>query len=321
MLNKILKIGTRSSALAIYQTKHIVSMFEIKNKFEKIVIEIITTKGDKILNLPLSKIGGKGLFTRELENAIKRCEIDLAVHSLKDTPIKNDDELFTFYTKREDPRDCFISTYYKNINELPNNAKVGTTSLRRAMQLLHMRPDLNILNLRGNVETRIHKLKHDHLDAIILAVCGLKRLDILRDNSLHFHYFDIDEMIPAMGQGALAVELRYPKNERDQIIFDIVKNAICIDKNELKCLKVEREVINRLQAGCQSPIGIYVNTLNDNSNNLEIRFVLGDLIGKRKITKHEILDSKNLEMSLNNFIENILKTDALNILNEVKNNL
>lgn len=244
-----LVIGTRSSQLALWQADYIAS--KLGEKYPHLTIEkkLMTTQGDKILDAPLAKIGGKGLFTKELENAMLSGEIDLAVHSLKDMPVEVPAGLqISAITKREDPGDVLVSSKYKLFSQLPQGAKVGTSSLRRKAQLLSVRPDLHICDLRGNVNTRLRKLEEENFDGIILAAAGLKRLgfgDRITD------ILDKEVCLPAVGQGALAVETRAD----DQEINDLVD--FLNDCNTVICTTAERSFLNRVQGGCQVPVGVY----------------------------------------------------------------
>src|SRR5216684_476244 len=199
-----LRIGSRGSKLALWQANHVASL--LREKGHSIEIEIIKTTGDKILDVSLAKVGTKGMFTKEIEEALADKRIDLAVHSLKDVPTELQPQ-FTMAAimKREDPHDAFISVKYSSIDELPRNAKVGTSSLRRQCQLKALRPDLEIVPLRGNVDTRLRKLESGEYDAIILAAAGVHRLGL--DMHVRFR-IPAEVMCPAVGQGALAVEIR-----------------------------------------------------------------------------------------------------------------
>ena len=244
-----LVIGTRSSQLALWQADYIAS--KLGEKYPHLTVEkkLMTTQGDKILDAPLAKIGGKGLFTKELENAMLSGEIDLAVHSLKDMPVEVPAGLqISAITQREDPGDVLVSPKYKLFSQLPQGAKVGTSSLRRKAQLLSVRPDLHICDLRGNVNTRLRKLEEENFDGIILAAAGLKRLgfgDRITD------ILDKEVCLPAVGQGALAVETRAD----DQEINDLVD--FLNDCNTVICTTAERSFLNRVQGGCQVPVGVY----------------------------------------------------------------
>ena len=223
---KEIKIATRKSILALWQSEHIKARIEAQHNGVKVVLEGMKTKGDVILDTPLAKIGGKGLFTKELEDSMLKGETDIAVHSLKDVPVVFPEGLkLAAICSREDTRDAMISEKFAKFSDLPHGAKVGTTSLRRKMQLLIMRPDLEIISLRGNVQTRLRKLKEGEFDAIILAMAGINRLNIKAEVA-HIYTFGFDEMIPAMGQGALGIEARDEKQILDEISFLNDENAV-----------------------------------------------------------------------------------------------
>ena len=246
---KEIKIATRKSILALWQSEHIKARIEAQHKGVKVVLEGMKTKGDVILDTPLAKIGGKGLFTKELEDSMLKGETDIAVHSLKDVPVVFPEGLkLAAICSREDTRDAMISEKFAKFSDLPHGAKVGTTSLRRKMQLLIMRPDLEIISLRGNVQTRLRKLKEGEFDAIILAMAGINRLNIKAEVA-HIYTFGFDEMIPAMGQGALGVEARDEKQILEQIDF-------LNDENAVIETTIERDFVSVLEGGCQVPIGI-----------------------------------------------------------------
>ncbi|WP_103603855.1 hydroxymethylbilane synthase [Campylobacter concisus] len=253
---KEIKIATRKSILALWQSEHIKARIEAQHKGMKVVLEGMKTKGDVILDTPLAKIGGKGLFTKELEDSMLKGETDIAVHSLKDVPVVFPDGLkLAAICSREDTRDAMISEKFAKFSDLPRGAKVGTTSLRRKMQLLIMRPDLEIISLRGNVQTRLRKLKEGEFDAIILAMAGINRLNIKAEVA-HIYTFGFDEMIPAMGQGALGIEARDEKQILDQIDF-------LNDENAVIETTIERDFVSVLEGGCQVPIGISARLKGD----------------------------------------------------------
>jgi len=246
---KKLVIGTRSSKLALWQANYIAGC--IRTQYPEIEVNLlhIMTTGDKILDVPLARIGGKGLFTKEIENAMLNGEIDLAVHSLKDMPTQLPSGLLlAAITERVDPGDALISPKYGVIDNLPNGAKVGTSSLRRKAQLLQYRPDLTINDLRGNVDTRLKKMETEGLDAIILAVAGLKRLgwqDLITQILPH------DICLPAVGQGALALEVR----TNDLAIRTMLQ---FLDHQETRwAVEAERAYLAEAEGGCQIPIGVY----------------------------------------------------------------
>lgn len=240
-------IATRGSKLALWQSEHIKALLQKQYPSLKVSLNIMKTKGDKILDTPLAKIGGKGLFTKELEESMLKGESHLAVHSLKDVPVEFPDGLtLTCVTKREDRRDCLLSQKYKSLNDLPKGAVVGTTSLRRRMQVVKLRDDLVIKNLRGNVNTRISKLKNGEYDAIILATAGLNRLG-LQNEVVYAN--PIDDMIPAMGQAILGIECIDTPKIRQMLEF-------MQDEKSLIESTVERDFVRVLEGGCQVPIGV-----------------------------------------------------------------
>ena len=243
------RIGTRSSKLALWQANLIALALSARYPDVKIELVHVTTKGDKVLNSPLSKIGGKGVFTKELEVAMLEGKADLAVHSLKDVPVEIPPE-FTIaaVTKREVPFDAFVSNKYKSFKELPTGAKVGTSSLRRRAQLLAVRPDLQIDNLRGNVDTRLKKLDEGDFDGIILAAAGLKRLGYERRIS---EILPTSLMLPAVGQGAIAIETLASNSE----IVDMLK--FLNDSDTEAATNAERAFLKVVEGGCQVPVGVF----------------------------------------------------------------
>ena len=261
---KNLIIATRGSVLALWQSEHIKDLIEKKHGI-KVELKSMKTKGDVILDTPLAKIGGKGLFTKELEECMLREEAHLAVHSLKDVPVVFPEGLvLAAIGAREDERDAMISEKYATFADLPRGAKIGTTSLRRKMQLLKMRPDLQIISLRGNVQTRLRKLKEGEFDAIILAMAGINRLN-LRAEVAHVYSFSLDEMIPAMGQGALGIECADKKDLLE--ILDFIN-----DENSLIATSLERAFVQRLEGGCQVPIGVNAQV---GADEITVRAIVG----------------------------------------------
>lgn len=239
-------IGTRGSVLALWQANYVKESLRKAYPNWQVELKIVKTKGDKILDVPLAKIGGKGLFTKELEKLLLENVIDIAVHSLKDVPVEFIDGLgLAAITKREDVRDSFLSSAYKDIESLPKGARVGTTSLRRTMQLKRLRSDLDCISLRGNVQTRLKRLEDGEFDAIILAQAGVNRLEIKGVK----YILPLEFMVPAMGQAALGVECK-----RDSEIYE--KLAFLNDTNSLFETSCEREFVKTLEGGCQVPIGV-----------------------------------------------------------------
>ncbi len=259
---KTLKIATRQSPLALWQAEHIRARLEALHA--DLTVELVTfvTQGDKILDTPLAKIGGKGLFVKELEAVLLDGRADLAVHSMKDVPMALPEGLtLAVICEREDPLDAFVSNAYASFDDLPQGAKVGTSSLRRKCQILKARPDLEIIDLRGNVGTRLSKLDAGNYDAIILASAGLKRLE-LADRIRHT--LDPVVSLPAVGQGALGLECR----EDDQAVLDLILPLMHEESNV--CVRSERAFNAYLEGGCQVPIAGYA-TLQDGQLTIEGR--------------------------------------------------
>ncbi|MEA3512697.1 MAG: hydroxymethylbilane synthase [Campylobacterota bacterium] len=243
-----LVIATRASDLALWQAYHIQKRIQKSYPDIKVEINKIVSKGDKILNKPLALIGGKGHFTKELEDEMLAGNADIAVHSLKDVPTYIPDGLeLVSITKREDQSDIFLSHTYNSLEELPIGAVVGTTSLRRRMQLLNQRPDLKVKDLRGNVNTRLRKLSEGQYDAIILAYIGLHRLDLLKDIP-YTQKLPLDMMIPPMGQASLGIEI-VASNEKVREIAMTLN-----DHDTFICTKIERDFISKIGAGCSAPV-------------------------------------------------------------------
>jgi hydroxymethylbilane synthase len=240
-----LRIGSRGSQLALWQANHIAG--QLREHGHQVEIEIIHTTGDKILDVALSKVGAKGIFTKEIEEALAAKQIDLAVHSLKDLPTELGDQFeIAAIPAREDPRDAFCSVKYSAVDQLPSNAKVGTSSLRREAQLRAIRRELVIHPLRGNVDTRLRKLEAGEYDAIILALSGLRRLG---KTELVRQVMPLELMCPAAGQGALAIEIRAGDDDvRSTLAFLDDKAA----RSETEC---ERALLKEMGGGCQVPIG------------------------------------------------------------------
>lgn len=242
-----LRIGSRGSQLALWQANHVASL--LREKGHTVEIEVIKTTGDKITDVALAKVGTKGMFTKEIEEALAAKRVDLAVHSLKDVPTDLAQEFeLAAIMKREDPRDALISVKFSALEELPLGAKVGTSSLRRQCQLKAMRPDLEIFPLRGNVDTRLRKLESGEYDAIILAAAGVKRLGL--DQYVRSR-ISADVMCPAVGQGALAIETRRDDAHTRALL------AFLNDADTRVAIECERALLGSLGGGCQVPIGAY----------------------------------------------------------------
>jgi len=253
-MRKIIRVGTRKSELAITQTNWVIG--RLNENYPDFDFEVvgITTEGDVILDRSLDKIGGKGLFINELENALLNNTIDMAVHSMKDMPSKLPDELVIgAIPKREDPRDVLVSLGGKALKELDEGAVVGTGSVRREVQILGLRPDLKTKPIRGNVTTRLNKLMEHQFDAIILAMAGLKRLGLENKVTEVFNY---EEMVPAVGQGALGIEVR-----KGDELEDILK--VINDVDSETCANAERAFLRRLDGSCSTPLGAYAHICGD----------------------------------------------------------
>ncbi|MEX5443038.1 hydroxymethylbilane synthase [Acinetobacter schindleri] len=259
---KTLKIATRQSPLALWQAEHIRARLQELHADLQVELVTFVTQGDKILDTPLAKIGGKGLFVKELEAALLDGRADLAVHSMKDVPMALPEGLsLAVICEREDPLDAFVSNTYASFDELPQGAKVGTSSLRRKSQILKARPDLEIIDLRGNVGTRLSKLDAGNYDAIILASAGLKRLGLI-DRIRHTLKPAVS--LPAVGQGALGLECR----DRDQAVLDLILPLLHAETDA--CVRAERAFNAYLEGGCQVPIAGYA-TLQDGKIAIEGR--------------------------------------------------
>ena len=268
----IIKIGTRGSKLALAQSEWVKGKIETKHPDVRVELVRIKTKGDKILDSPLSKIGGKGLFVKEIEDALLREGIDLAVHSMKDVPAELPDGLYlSAFPEREDPHDAFVSLKYKTLGELPEGASVGTSSLRRSAQLLHIRPDLEVVSLRGNVDTRLKKLEAGSFQAILLATAGLKRLGLSAKIS---QILSSEQMIPAIGQGAIGLEMR---RDDDKVLKEI--NFLNHEPTEIT-VRAERAFLKKLEGGCQVPIGAYGRL---DGQRLILKGMVAELDGSRVI--------------------------------------
>lgn len=243
---KILKLGTRGSKLALWQAEAVSRMLQLKAPETAVDIKVIHTKGDKVLDMPLSKIGDKGLFTKEIENELLNGYIDMAVHSMKDMSSELDENLMiAAVLEREDPRDVLISDRGFVFSSLPAGARIGTSSLRRIAQVRAIRPDVNIVEIRGNVETRINKMHVMGLDAIIMAYAGVKRLGL---ETFITDVLDKECILPAAAQGAIAVETR----TNDPDIINVLKKIN--DVPSMITTLAERSFLRTLEGGCQVPI-------------------------------------------------------------------
>jgi len=306
MSEKILKIATRKSPLALWQANFVKDALEVANKGLVVELVTMTTKGDKILDSPLAKIGGKGLFVKELEHALLRGDADIAVHSMKDVPMEFPEGLeLAVICEREDPSDAFVSNHYASFASLPKGAIVGTSSLRRQCQLKQLRPDLTVLDLRGNVGTRLGKLDAGGYDAIILAAAGLIRLKLGERIREKLSY---EDCLPAGGQGAVGIECRVG----DSRTHDLVR-SLHHDETASRVI-AERAVNLRLQGGCQVPIASFAEIQGDT---LWLRALVGAVDGS-KILRYEDSASLSKAESLGiDVADNLLAQGAAEILASV----
>lgn len=300
-----LTIATRVSDLALWQAYHIKDRVEAAYPEIEVVLNKIVSNGDKVLDKPLALIGGKGHFTKELEDAMLAGEADMAVHSLKDVPtyIPKGLEL-TAVTQRQDQSDVFLSHKYASLDELPEGAVVGTTSLRRRMQLLKQRPDLKVKDLRGNVNTRLRKLSEGQYDAIILAWIGLNRLDLLNDIPFT-DKLSLDMMIPPMGQAALGIEIVKKNQKLREIAIGLN------DPDTFICTKIERDFIAKIGAGCSAPVAC--NAVR-NDNDIVFRVMLGFPDGTNVMNEKVIVNVREARDLGSQLADKMIKDGALELL-------
>ena len=300
-------IGSRGSPLALWQANWVKDLLLGHHSDLAVDIKIIKTSGDRIQDVPLAKIGGKGLFVKEIEEGLLKREVDFAVHSMKDMPIIFPVNLcIACVTKRENPFDALISRNNIKLDDLPKAAKIGTGSLRRMSQLLYYRPDLNLVPLRGNLETRLKKLETEGLDAIILAAAGLIRLGW---NDCITEIIPPEILLPAMGQGAVGIETR--KNDVDnQILL-----ADMDDEQTHYALDAERALVSQLEGGCNVPIGSFA-TLN--GDQITLRGLVASLDGKT-MYKKELTDLKTNAVALGRRMgDELIEMGADRIMQEIK---
>lgn len=307
MIKQSIKIGTRGSQLALYQAN------KIKEKLTKACpeynfdIEIIKTKGDKILDVALSKIGDKGLFTKEIETALIKGQIDMAVHSLKDLPTNLPENLcLGGVLKRGEFRDALVSKNGKKLAELTSKDVIATSSLRRIAQLLKYNPDFTIIDIRGNVNTRMEKMQNGYCDAMVMAAAGLQRLDF---NDKITEIIDEKVIIPAVSQGAIAIEIR----ENDPLISELMDK---INHQEtLRAVLAERVFLNKLEGGCQIPIGCYTQI---NDQQFSITGFISNVDGSEVIQDTFSGELKNAQKIAAELAESFVKKGATKILDEIR---
>ena len=305
-MTDVLRIATRQSPLALWQAEYVKARLVENQPGLQVELVKMVTQGDKILDTPLAKVGGKGLFVKELEVGMLQGEADIAVHSMKDVPVEFPDGLhLAVICPRENPFDAFVSNDYQQITDLPQGAKVGTSSMRRQCQLRAWRPDLEILDLRGNVNTRLRKLDENNYDAIILACAGLIRLgfsDRIKQS------LPASLSLPAIGQGAVGIEARVG----DQRVLDLI--APLNDPDTRICVAAERAMNARLEGGCQVPIAGFA-TLNEGKLNMS--GLVGRPDGKEIISGSITGLPAEAETLGTNLAEDLLSRGAGEILSEV----
>ncbi len=292
-----LAIGTRSSELAIAQANQVKrEILAAHPEISETDIEIIKikTSGDKFLEQKISLIGGKGLFTKEIEESLLSKDIDIAVHSVKDLPAELPDGLIMgAFLEREDPTDAFISTKHQTFGNLPENAVIGTSALRRKAILLNLRPDLNIVDIRGNINTRLRKLKEQDLDGIILAAAGLKRVGI---ESSITQRLDPDVMLPAIGQGAVGIECRENDHKVQKILAKINHQATA------ETINIERYFMKLVDGDCRTPIACYVKYLEEK---LMIKAMIIHPLGTEKYIQQELVSANEAHATIDQMVGKI----------------
>lgn len=300
-----IRVGTRGSPLALWQAEWVKERLLSFDEVESVEILKIKTSGDKILDVPLAKVGGKGLFTKEIEEALLRNETDIAVHSLKDVPIKIPEGLeIKVFTERESPFDVLVS-HGKSFHDLPKNGKIGTSSLRRRAQIKRHRPDLEIVEIRGNVQTRLKKLDSENLDGIILAAAGMIRMGTEERIS---QYLPTSICLPAVGQGVLAIETRIDDEKIKPLVGRLHHKATGL------CVAAERGFLERLEGGCQVPIAAFATLTG---SRLGIEGMVAGLDGEphyRSVMAGEA--SKGRETGIR-LAEKLLKEGAGKVLEEI----
>jgi hydroxymethylbilane synthase len=303
-----IRIATRQSRLALWQAEHVATLLRAAHRDLEVTLVPMTTQGDRILDRALADVGGKGLFIKELELAMADNRADIAVHSMKDVPSELPEGMcLAAMLPRADPRDAFVSNRFDSFDTLPQGARVGTSSLRRQSQLLATRPDLELLTLRGNVDTRLRKLDENHYDAIILAAAGLLRLGLEHRIS---HYIDVERSVPAVGQGIIGIECRATDTH------SIERVAVLNDPQSWKCCEAERSFAERLQGSCQSPIGGFADILD---GQLQLRGVIASPDGReiyRGNNAGSPTEAKNLGRAL---AERLLAAGAAALLERLRN--
>lgn len=304
---RTLRIATRQSRLALWQAEHVAAQLRQAHPDLAVVLVPMTTQGDRVLDRPLAEVGGKGLFIKELELAMAENRADIAVHSMKDVPSELPPGMaLAAMLPRADPRDAFVSLRYANFNSLPQGARLGTSSPRRQSQLKYARPDLELATMRGNVETRLRKLQEGQCDAIILAAAGLIRLGL---ESRITHLFNLEQSVPAIGQGIIGIECR--ADDRRSIELASVLN----DTTAWQCCEAERAFAQRLQGSCQSPIAGFAQI---SAGELQLSGVIGSPDGRemyRGTNAGAAAEARSIGVGL---AERLLRAGAQQLLEQLR---
>ena len=308
---EVLRVGTRASRLALWQTNHVIARLEASWPGLRVERVPITTLGDRVTTVALSRIGDKGLFTRELEDGLRNGAIDLAVHSLKDLPTElSDGVTIGAVLEREDPRDVLISRDGHTLDRLPRGARIGTSSLRRQAQVAGLRPDVALVDLRGNVPTRLDKVEGGEVDAALLAYAGLRRLGLA---SRVAEIFDVGRIVPAPGQGALAVQTREGDDRLAALLRPLADNKTWLETT------AERALLGHLEGGCQVPVGAHATL--DAAGALHLIGLVASLDGRRSVRREIRAQAATAEAAAAcgvDLARTLLDAGAREILSEIR---
>ncbi|MGB9779773.1 hydroxymethylbilane synthase [Caldanaerobacter sp.] len=292
-MKKVIRVGTRGSTLAVKQTELVLKRIKEKNPYIEFEIVKITTKGDKMVDKPVEMLGGKGVFVKEIEKALLRGEIDMAVHSMKDMPYETVPGLLLIpVLERENPQDVLVSRGKVPLKDLRGGAKIATSSLRRKAQITRLAPHVEVIPIRGNIETRINKMEEQNLDGLILAASGLIRLGL---TEIITEYFPTDVMVPAAWQGILAVEFREDFYE----VFNKTLYPYLYNKKTQIEAEIERKFLKIFGVDCRTPFGVYANYLEDGKVHVNLFLEKGEKFFK----KNFIADIKNIDEAIDRLIK------------------
>ncbi len=308
-MKKVIRIGSRGSLLSLWQANYIRDLIYDRFPDQDVEIEVFTTKGDRILDRPLALIGGKRLFVKEIEAALLEGKIDIAVHSMKDMPGELPEGLMIGAVPlRENPLDVLVcSKKYQDIFQYPAGAKIGTSSLRRAAQIRHIRSDLDIVFIRGNLDTRLAKLDAGQFYAIVVAAAGMKRLE--KEDRIS-QYLSPEFMLPAVGQGALCVEVR---RENDKTL-DTVIQSLNHEPSRI-CVAGERSFLREIEGSCHVPVGCYAEIVE--SGQIHITGLVASLDGKNIVKAERMASGKDVERAGTKLAHDILARGGKDILEEI----